>query len=144
MTRIALLLVATLATACAANAAPPAAASTTTTTKDTTMHEFAILFRPTRAVSPEDLPKRNAAAREWALALRADGTLRNAAPLEDDGVVVTQGGVAPAPHDGAVGAVLVVHAKDLESVVGLVKGHPGLAYGTAIEVRPVKATPPAR
>lgn len=113
-------------------------------TKDTTTHEFAILFRPTRAVSPEELPKRNAAAREWALGLRADGSLRNAAPLEDDGVVVTRDGVAPSPHDGAVGAVLVVRAKDLESVVALVKGHPGLAYGTAIEVRPVKATPPGR
>lgn len=106
------------------------------------MKEFAILFRASRDVSPDDLPRRNAAAREWALALRKDGTLRNAAPLEDDGVIVTQSGVSPSTRDDAVAAVLVVQANDLDSVVTLVKGHPGLAYGSTIEVRPVKATPP--
>ena len=30
-------------------------------------------------------------------------------------------------------------AADLESAVALAKGHPGLAFGTEIEVRPVKA-----
>jgi hypothetical protein len=103
------------------------------------MKEFALLFRSTHALAPDDLTRRNAAARDWALALRRDGTLHGASPLEDDGFTVTQGGVAPVTHDGAVASVLVVQAKDLESAVTLAKGHPGLAFGTAIEVRPVKS-----
>jgi len=51
-----------------------------------TMHKFALLFRATRSVDPADLALRNTAARDWALALRRDGTLRAASPLEDEGV----------------------------------------------------------
>jgi hypothetical protein len=39
----------------------------------------------------------------------------------------------------AVGAVLVVQAPGLDAAVALAQGHPGLAFGTEIEVRPVKA-----
>jgi hypothetical protein len=102
------------------------------------MPEFAFIFRPTRVVSPDELPRRNAAARDWALALRRDGTLRYASPLEDDGRTVTEQGVTPPSRDRAVAAVLVLQAKDLESAIALAKGHPGLAFGTEIEVRPVK------
>ena len=107
------------------------------------MQEFALIFRPGHAVDPADLPRRNAAAREWALALRRDGTLHVASPLEETGFTVTQQGVAPVAPDRAVASVLVVQAKDLESAVALAKGHPGLSFGTEIEVRPVKAVAPA-
>jgi hypothetical protein len=103
------------------------------------MKEFALIFRPTRSVPPDELPARNAAAREWALALGRDGTLRNAHPLESEGFVVGAQGAAPVTADGAVASVLVVRAEDLESAVALAKTHPGLAYGTEIEVRPLKA-----
>jgi len=106
------------------------------------MPEFALIFRPTRPVPPDDLPRRNNAAREWALALRRDGKVTAAAPLEDAGFAVTEKGVTPVSPERAVGAVLVIQAKDLDSAVALVKGHPGLAYGTEIEVRPLKVVPP--
>ena len=53
--------------------------------------------------------------------------------------------MTPVSADGAVGAVLVIAAQDLDAAVTLAKTHPGLAYGTEIEVRPVKAValPPA-
>jgi hypothetical protein len=106
------------------------------------MPEFALIFRPTRPVAPNELPQRNAAAREWALALQREGRLHAASPLGDDGFRVTLAGVEPTSRDGAVASVLVIEAQDLEAAVALVKGHPGLAFGTEIEVRPVKIGPP--
>lgn len=101
--------------------------------------EFALIFRPTRAVDPGDLPARNAAARDWVLALRRDGLLSAASPLEDEGFTVSQRGATPVATGDAIASVLVVFALDLEAAVALAKGHPGLAFGTEIEVRPVKA-----
>jgi hypothetical protein len=103
------------------------------------MPEFALIFRATRPVDPADLPRRNTAARNWALSLQEDGVLAHASPLEDDGVVVSDSGTAPAGRDQAIASVLVVRARDLEAAVSLAQAHPGLAFGTAIEVRPVKA-----
>jgi hypothetical protein len=102
---------------------------------------FAFLFRAERPVSAADLPRRNAAAREWALARGAEGTLRAASPLEDAGAVIAASGVAAAPREPAVAAVLIVAAPDLNAAIALAQTHPGLAFGTSIEVRPVKPTP---
>jgi hypothetical protein len=106
------------------------------------MKEFAFIFRPTRAVPPEELPRRNAAARDWVLDLRETGALHQASPLEDEGFTITQRAVVPTPREHAVASVLVIEANDLDSAVALAKGHPGLAYGTEIEIRPVKVVAP--
>jgi hypothetical protein len=103
------------------------------------MHEFLLLFRPTRPLTPDELPRRNAAARDWALALRSNGRLSDAYPLEERGFTVAERLVEPVTLDDAVASVLVIQADDLQGVVELVKGHPGLAFGTEIEVRPVNA-----
>jgi hypothetical protein len=105
------------------------------------MHSFAFVFRSGPALGAAELSKRNAAAREWALALQRDGRLLAASPLEDGGAVVSQRGVAPVPAERPVASVLVIEAADLASAVELAKGHPGLVYGTEIEIRPVKAVP---
>ena len=102
------------------------------------MQEFAFIFRPGRDVAAADLPRRNAAARDWALAHRRGGTLRAASPLDDGGFLVRGEGVAPLAPERRVAAVLVIAAGDLDAAVALAKGHPGLAFGTEIEVRPVK------
>ena len=122
--------------ACAVADAAPAAPPPKRTT---VMHDYAFLFRPTRSVEPGELPRRNAAARDWAIARRQEGRLNGASPLEDQGVKVTRDAVTPLADARAVAAVLVLRAPDLESAVALAKGHPGLAFGTEIEVRPVKA-----
>ena len=108
------------------------------------MPEFALLFRPTRPVDAEAQPRRNAAAREWALARNRDGTLLTPAPLEDGGVAVSDRGAEPIAGERGVAAVLIIQAPSLDAAVALAKGHPGLACGTEIEVRPVKpvAQPP--
>jgi hypothetical protein len=123
----------------AALAVGAAAAPSTPPPRSTpAMPEFALIFRPTRAVPPEDLPRRNAAARAWALGLRHDGKLSFAGPLEEAGVLITSAGVKSLPTERPVAALLVIQARDLDSAVALTKGHPGLAFGTEIEVRPVK------
>ena len=104
-----------------------------------TSQEFALLFRATRVLDPDELTRRNAAARDWALTLGRDGALVHASPLEAAGFTVTQNAVVPVHHDRAVASVLVIRAPDLESALTLAKGHPGLAFGTEIEVRPLKA-----
>jgi hypothetical protein len=108
------------------------------------MQEFAFIFRAGRNLDPADLPRRNAAARDWALAQRERGALHAASPLEDDGFNVTKDGASPVVRVGAVASVLVIEAADLESAVALAKGHPGLAFGTEIEVRPLKVVAPPR
>jgi hypothetical protein len=121
----------------AASAQPPSPPA-----RKPTMPEFTLIFRPTRPVPPDQLPRRNTAARDWALALRREGKLSFASPLEDEGFTITEKGVTSLNPDRPVGAILVIQAPDLQSAVALAKGHPGLPYGTEIEVRPVKVAPP--
>jgi hypothetical protein len=109
----------------------------------TPMNEFALIFHAGRDVDPAVLPRRNAAARDWAIALRNEGTLRTAAPLEEEGFLISQQGVTPVAQNGAIGGVVIVSARDLAAAVALAKGHPGLAFGTRVEVRPVKPVVPA-
>jgi len=106
------------------------------------MSEFALIFRATRSLTSEELPVRNAAAREWALSLQARGVLKHAFPLEEP-VMVVRPSPQPSPEIGrggsAIASVLVIDASDFDSAVALVKTHPGLAFGSEIEVRPVKS-----
>jgi hypothetical protein len=101
------------------------------------MPTFAFLFRASAQLAPDELAHRNAAARDWALACQHDGVLRFPAPLEGTGYAVTRDGVAPSRAD--IAAVLMIEAPDLDAAVALARTHPGLAYGTEIDVRPVKA-----
>ena len=105
------------------------------------MSSFAFVFRASSDLSPEDLARRNAAARDWALARQADGALQLPAPFEGAGAIVSSAGTAPISD---LASVLVIDAPDLDAALALARSHPGLAFGTTIEVRPIKATPPAR
>lgn len=106
------------------------------------MPEFVLIFRPTRATSAADLPKRNATARDWVLARREEGALRAACPLEDTGAVVSHAGLGPVASERAVASVLVIEAANLDAAVAIAKGYPNLAFGSEIEVRPVRPTAP--
>lgn len=107
------------------------------------MHDFAFVFRPTRPLSPEELPTRNNAARQWAIDHQKAGVVKGAHPFESGGALVGKDGTSPIEPEGAVASVLIIQAADLDSAIELAKGHPGLAYGTQIEVRQVKAVAPA-
>ena len=106
------------------------------------MAHFALIFRSTRSLTPDELPLRNAAARAWALALQACGALAHAHPLEETSTVVTAAGNVA--HRADVASVLVIEAEHFDAAVALAAGHPGLQFGTEIEVRPVKSVAPAQ
>ena len=101
--------------------------------------EFALIFRPTRPLDPADMPRRNASAREWALALHREGILSYATPLESEGIRVRETGTLPVDEETSIGAVLVIRANDLDAAAALAKTHPSLVYGIEIEARLVKA-----
>jgi hypothetical protein len=128
--------------ACTPTAAAPAAPA-----PRTTMHEFAFLFRTSPGLTPDQLARRAVAVRDWALALRKAGGFRSTSLFEDQGTIIAPGGaLRPMATEGAVAAVLIVEAADFAAALELAKTHPGLAFGTSIEVRAVKplpAPPPA-
>ena len=105
------------------------------------MAEFAFLFRSTRSLTPEELPVRNGAAREWALSHQSRGVVTHAFPLEDEAVLVRDLEVTRLHAELA--SVLIIEAHDLQAAVALAVGHPGLRFGSEIEVRPVKSVAPA-
>lgn len=105
------------------------------------MHEYAFLFRTGQVLAAADLARRNAAARDWALARRTEGTLRAAHPFEDAGAVVSAEGSAAVSPDHPVASVLVIAAESLDAATRLAKTHPGLPFGTTIEIRSVKTVP---
>lgn len=110
--------------------------------KVSSMPDFALVFRSGDALAPADLARRNDAARAWALALRDAGRLRAAHPLEDACVRVAAAASRPVHDPRAIASVLVIEAADLDAAVALAEGHPGLAFGTEIDVRPVKPVAP--
>ena len=106
------------------------------------MAQFALIFRSTRSLTLEELPRRNAAAREWALALQARGALPHAHPFEEAATIVSAAGVSARRSD--IASVLVVETGHFDAAVALAAGHPGLQFGTEIEVRPVKSVAPVQ
>jgi hypothetical protein len=133
MSRVTVFAFLAVAACSTAGASPPAA------TRRTTMPEFAFLFRSRADLTPDQLARRGAAVRDWALALRASGAFRHTSVLEDGGLILSSDRtVKDLTAQGAVGAVLVVEAADLAAATALARTHPGLEYGTEIEIRRVK------
>lgn len=103
------------------------------------MQQFAFVFRSGSSLSAEALATRNAAARAWALERRDEGVLAAAAPLAPEAHVVSAAETVVTTSD--VASVLVIEAADLEHALAIARAHPGLAFGTRIEVRAVRVTP---
>src|SRR6476619_2396428 len=93
---------------------PAPLAGKSTGRREQTMPEFALLFVASRLPSGDQLGRRNAAARDWALALLREGRLRTASPLDDSGVTVSQHGPTALAADRAVASVLIIEAGTLE------------------------------
>jgi hypothetical protein len=103
------------------------------------MPEFAFLFRAGRALPAEEVKARNVAARAWAIENTNSGVITQAAPLEDHGMLVTAKTARPMPAVAPVLSVLIINAGSFEEALEIAKGHPGQAFGTEIEVRPLKS-----
>lgn len=112
------------------------------------MPEFALIYRTgTRLLTPAEREQRRASVRAWALDHRARGVLGTAVLFGDAGAVLAPDGaqqpatVIAAP--GTVAAVSVIHATDLAAAIAIAKTHPGLAFGTEVEVRETTQPAPA-
>jgi hypothetical protein len=128
----------------AALAAGVAGAAPPTPARSPAMHEYALLFRSRRAVTPEQAARRAAAVRAWAIALRDSGKFRSSTLLDDDGLTIgLDHGVTPLPADGAVAGMTVVAVPDRAAAIELAKSFPGLDFGTEVELRAVKPLPGA-
>jgi hypothetical protein len=107
------------------------------------MSEYVLIFRTgTRTLSADEQARRATAARAWALPLRDRGTLVQTTLMAEDGVTIgTDRSTAPLVAAGSVAAISLVQASDLASAVELARSHPGLEYGSTVEVRPTKPLP---
>lgn len=104
------------------------------------MQVFAFLYRPTRSLSPAELADRGQQVRQWSLEQHDAGRVLTVSVFDDGGALLA--------HDGATGEAsalagcTLVNAIDLDAALALARGFPGRAFGTDVEVRPVKTFVP--
>lgn len=101
------------------------------------MPVFAFLYRPTRVLSGDELIERSQRVREWTLGQRAAGRVRVVAVLDEGARVLRHDGAVDAPRDALAGCTLV-EAADIDDALALAREFPGRAFGTDVEIRPVK------
>ena len=111
-----------------------------------TQNEYLLPFRGDewhKGLSPEELQTVMSQCKAWFDQLTAQGKIKAGQPLVREGAIVSgRNGrvVADGPFAESkevIGGYLVLQAASLEEAVAIAKGSPSLAYGTAIEVRPV-------
>ena len=111
-----------------------------------TQNEYLLLFRGDdwyKGLSPEELQTVMSQCKAWFDQLTAQGKIKAGQPLVREGAIVSgrDGRVVAdgpfAESKEVIGGYLLLQADSLEEAVAIAKGSPSLAYGTAIEVRPV-------
>jgi hypothetical protein len=110
------------------------------------MPEFALVFRSRSDLEPEQVARRGADVRAWAIALRERGTLRDAVLFAPEGLSFAhERAPQPIDHAGSVSGVTVIQAPDHEAAVAIASSFAGLPYGTTVELRalvPLPIAPP--
>jgi len=102
------------------------------------MPVFAFLYRPTRSLTELELAERAQRIRNWALALREAGQILVVSAFDDDAHVLKHDGGVTDEGDPTLAGCTLVSAADLPAALTLAADFPGRAYGTDVEVRPVK------
>ena len=97
---------------------------------------FAFLYWPTRELGEQELAERGERVRAWSLARLAEGRIQSVAVFgsEVEGV----GDIPQRPPGTDVAGVTLVEAPDLAAATALARDFPGRAFGTAVQIRPVK------
>jgi hypothetical protein len=112
----------------------------------TSTSEYLLLFRGTdwdKNLSPEELQNVMGQWSAWFDRLVAEGKIKSAQPLMDEGKIVTwKKGLTVA--DGpfaeskeAIGGYFLLQINDLDEALEIAKECPSLKYGVTVEVRPV-------
>ena len=110
------------------------------------MPDFALVFRSRSDLDPEQVARRGAAVRAWAIALRERGPLRQPYLFAPEGLLFTE---APEPTAiepaGTVSGVTIIVADDHDAAIAIARSFPGIAFGTSVELRalaPLPLAPP--
>jgi len=100
------------------------------------MQQFVFLFRPgTRKLSPEEITRRGAEIRAWAIEWTNKGYKFDPRALGQETYRITAEGESNVPEDKPVSNLLFLEAGSFDEAVKIAKTHPGARYGTEIEVR---------
>jgi len=102
------------------------------------MAVFAFLYRPTRSLTEAELVERAQRIRAWALALRESGQILVVSAFDEGAHVLKHGGDIINTGDSSLAGCTLVNADNLDAALALAREFPGRAYGTDVEVRPVK------
>lgn len=113
--------------------------------------EYLLLFRGAgweKSLSPEELQTLMAQWASWYEGLQKQGRIKGSNPLFPQGRIVS-GAKGRVVADGpfaeskeAIGGYFLIQAGSLDEAVEIARGWPILAYGAAVEVRPVAAACP--
>jgi hypothetical protein len=100
------------------------------------MKQFVLIFRQGSAgqVSPEEQAKRHAEILAWARKWVAEGYSFDPRRLEQESYRIAPDGEGDGDERSVVN-LLFLTAKDFDDAVRIAKTHPGVHFGTHIEVR---------
>jgi hypothetical protein len=112
------------------------------------MKQFVLIFRQGSAgpVSPEERAKRSAEILTWARKWIGEGYSFDPRQLGQESYRIAPDGEGDGSGERSVVNLLFLNAKDFDDAVRIAKTHPGVHFGTHIEVRAWMApgTPVAR
>jgi hypothetical protein len=101
------------------------------------MKQFVLIFRQGTAgqVSPAEEAKRSTEIRAWAKKLIAEGYSFDPRQLGHETYRITPDGESDGAGERLVVNLLFFGARDFEDAVRVAKSHPGVGYGSFVEVR---------
>lgn len=102
------------------------------------MPVFAFLYHPRRSLNAAELADRAQRIRHWALGLREAGQALVVSAFDDAACLLKHDGELDQAHESTLAGCTLVSAADLAAALALARDFPGRAFGTDVEVRPVK------
>lgn len=106
---------------------------------------FAFLYRTTRPLTAAELAERARVVPSWTLQQREAGRIVTVSVFGDEALLLQPDSSVPSTAASTLAGCTLVDALDIEDALELARQFPGRAFGTEVEVRPVKTfvAPPA-